>query len=174
MRTVTDLPCEVTEDEHVPVPLPDGTTLAARIWRPADSEQHPVPAVLEFIPYRKRDFTAARDAVHHPYMAGHGYACLRVDLRGSGESEGVLTHEYLEQELRDAGLRVEGDYRAEKMGYKIREAQLEKIPYMLVVGAQEMENGTVSVRARKEEKGGTKTVEEFKAQVLAEVASRER
>lgn len=45
---------------------------------------------------------------------------------------------------------------------------------MLVVGAQEMENGTVSVRARKEEKGGTKTVEEFKAQVLAEVASRER
>lgn len=57
---------------------------------------------------------------------------------------------------RDAGLRVEGDYRAEKMGYKIREAQLEKIPYMLVVGAQEMENGTVSVRARKEEKGGTK------------------
>ena len=62
----------------------------------------------------------------------------------------------------------------EKMGYKIREAQLEKIPYMLVVGAQEMENGTVSVRARKEEKGGTKTVEEFKAQVLAEVASRER
>ena len=59
-------------------------------------------------------------------------------------------------------------------GYKIREAQLEKIPYMLVVGAQEMENGTVSVRARKEEKGGTKTVEEFKAQVLAEVASRER
>ena len=80
----------------------------------------------------------------------------------------------VEQELRDAGLRVEGDYRAEKMGYKIREAQLEKIPYMLVVGAQEMENGTVSVRARKEEKGGTKTVEEFKAQVLAEVASRER
>ena len=82
--------------------------------------------------------------------------------------------EQVEQELRDAGLRVEGDYRAEKMGYKIREAQLEKIPYMLVVGAQEMENGTVSVRARKEEKGGTKTVEEFKAQVLAEVASRER
>ena len=80
----------------------------------------------------------------------------------------------VEQELRDAGLRVEGDYRAVKMGYKIREAQLEKIPYMLVVGAQEMENGTVSVRARKEEKGGTKTVEEFKAQVLAEVASRER
>ncbi|MBQ6640085.1 MAG: CocE/NonD family hydrolase [Saccharopolyspora sp.] len=101
MRTVTDLPHKVTEDEHVPVPLPDGTTLAARIWRPEDSEQHPVPAVLEFIPYRKRDFTAPRDAIHHPYLAGHGYAAVRVDLRGSGESEGVLTDEYLEQELRD-------------------------------------------------------------------------
>ncbi len=57
--------------------------------------------MLEFIPYRKRDLTALRDSIHHPYMAGHGYACVRVDLRGSGESEGVLTDEYLEQELRD-------------------------------------------------------------------------
>ena len=52
---------------------------------------------------------------------------------------------------------------AKKMGYKIREAQMEKIPYMLVVGDKEVEEGTVSVRARKEEKGGTKTVAEFKA-----------
>ena len=80
----------------------------------------------------------------------------------------------VEAQMREAGIRCSVDGRSEKMGYKIREAQLEKIPYMLVVGAQEMENGTVSVRARKEEKGGTKTVEEFKAQVLAEVASRER
>lgn len=53
------------------------------------------------IPYWKRDLTAVRDSIHHPYMAGHGYACLRVDLRGSGDSEGVLTDEYLEQELED-------------------------------------------------------------------------
>ena len=98
-----------------------------------------------------------------------GYSAVFKAVEGAEDKR-----ELGEQELRDAGLRVEGDYRAEKMGYKIREAQLEKIPYMLVVGAQEMENGTVSVRARKEEKGGTKTVEEFKAQVLAEVASRER
>ena len=77
------------------------------------------------------------------------------------------------QALADAGLRVDGDYRAEKMGYKIREAQLEKVPYMLVVGAQEMENGTVSVRARKEEKGGTMTVEAFAAQAKDEIAKRE-
>ena len=60
-------------------------------------------------------------------------------------------------ELDEAGIRVTVDDRNEKMGYKIRQAQLEKVPYMLVVGAKEMEDGTVSVRARKEEKGGTKT-----------------
>ena len=86
-------------------------------------------------------------------------------------------HEYakkVEQALCAAGLRAEGDYRAEKMGYKIREAQLEKVPYMLVVGAQEMENGTVSVRARKEEKGGTMTLDAFIAAAKAEIAARER
>ncbi|WP_460955416.1 CocE/NonD family hydrolase [Parasphingorhabdus pacifica] len=98
---MTEFPNTVTEDEHVWVPMSDGTRLGARIWRPEGSSSAPVPAVLEFIPYRKRDFTAGRDAIHHPYMAGHGYACARVDLRGSGESEGVLTDEYLEQEFED-------------------------------------------------------------------------
>ena len=101
MRIVTSLPHQVREDEHVWIPMSDGTRLAARIWRPA-STQDPVPAILEFIPYRKRDLTAQRDSIHHPYVAGHGYACVRVDLRGSGDSEGLLTDEYLERELRDA------------------------------------------------------------------------
>ena len=57
-----------------------------------------MPAVLEFIPYRQRDLTAVRDSMHHPYFAGHGFAGVRVDLRGSGDSEGVLTDEYLERE----------------------------------------------------------------------------
>lgn len=102
MRTVTSLPNAVREDAHVWIPMSDGTRLAARIWRPTSSDDRPVPAVLEFIPYRQRDLTAQRDSVHHPYMAGHGYACARVDLRGSGDSDGVLTDEYLEQELVDA------------------------------------------------------------------------
>lgn len=102
LRTVTTLPFAVREDEHVWIPLSDGVRLAARIWRPISSDDEPVPAILEMIPYRKRDLTAKRDSIHHPYMAGHGYACARVDLRGSGESEGVLTGEYLEQELQDA------------------------------------------------------------------------
>ncbi|WP_026535128.1 CocE/NonD family hydrolase [Arthrobacter sp. H14] len=102
MRTVTSLPHDVEETEHLWIPMSDGTRLAARLWRPVSAEDEPVPGVLEMIPYRKRDLTAQRDSIHHPYMAGYGYACLRVDLRGSGDSEGVLTDEYLEQELRDA------------------------------------------------------------------------
>ncbi|MFU8815580.1 MAG: CocE/NonD family hydrolase, partial [Pseudomonadales bacterium] len=62
---------------------------------------HPVPALIEYIPYRKRDITRGRDEINHPYMAGHGYACLRIDLRGSGDSDGVLRDQYLEQEQSD-------------------------------------------------------------------------
>ena len=60
-----------------------------------------MPAVLEYIPYRKNDGTALRDAPMHHYFAGHGYASVRVDMRGSGDSDGVLEDEYLPQEQRD-------------------------------------------------------------------------
>ncbi|TKG71874.1 CocE/NonD family hydrolase [Prauserella endophytica] len=102
LRAVGSLPCQTTEDEHVWIPVSDGTRLAAKIWRPVSSDDQPVPGILEYIPYRKRDLTAVRDSIHHPYLAGHGYACVRVDIRGTGESEGVLTDEYLELEQRDA------------------------------------------------------------------------
>ncbi|MGP3999436.1 CocE/NonD family hydrolase [Streptomyces sp. 8N706] len=102
MRYVNTLPYAIKEEEHVWIPVSDGTRLAARIWRPTSSEGEPVPAVLEYIPYRKRDLSSVRDSMHHPYIAGHGYACVRVDLRGTGDSEGVLTDEYIEQEQRDA------------------------------------------------------------------------
>ncbi|MFP3883689.1 MAG: CocE/NonD family hydrolase [Actinomycetota bacterium] len=85
--------------------MPDGVRLAARIWRPVDSDSEPVPAVLEYVPYRKRFGTASRDEGIHPYLAGHGYAAVRVDLRGSGESDGILRDEYLPQEL-DDGLEI--------------------------------------------------------------------
>ena len=102
MKVVDRFPREVREDTRLRIRMSDGTYLAGRVWRPVTSDERPVPAVLEFIPYRQRDLTAVRDSVHHPYLAGHGYAGVRVDLRGSGDSEGVLTDEYLEQELRDA------------------------------------------------------------------------
>lgn len=101
MRHVTSLPYDVEETQHLWIPMTDGTRLAARLWKPVGAHDAPVPGIVEMIPYRKRDLTAVRDSIHHPYMAGHGYACLRVDLRGSGDSEGVLTDEYLEQELCD-------------------------------------------------------------------------
>ncbi|CAM3353418.1 CocE/NonD family hydrolase [Halomonas lysinitropha] len=100
MRIVTDFPRRVMEEETW-IPLPDGSRLAARIWRPVDAEIHPVPAILEYLPYRKRDLTAERDVQMHPYWAGHGYAGVRVDIRGTGESDGVLTDEYLPSELDD-------------------------------------------------------------------------
>ncbi|MEU4179662.1 CocE/NonD family hydrolase [Streptomyces sp. NPDC026589] len=102
MRCVEHLPYETGEEDHVTITMADGVRLSARIWRPTSSDGDPVPAVVECIPYRKNDLTSTRDAIHHPYIAGHGYACVRVDLRGTGESEGVLLDEYLELEQRDA------------------------------------------------------------------------
>lgn len=100
-RIRTDFPHEIREIEHTWIPLADGTRLAARIWLPLEADTQPFPALLEYIPYRKNDGTAVRDAIRHPYLAGHGYACVRVDIRGSGESDGILFDEYLEQEQDD-------------------------------------------------------------------------
>jgi len=82
--------------------MSDGCRLAATIWLPEDAGQDPVPAILEYLPYRKNDDRARNDAITHRYFAGHGYAAVRVDLRGSGDSDGVLLDEYLPQEQQDA------------------------------------------------------------------------
>ncbi len=91
--------------ENVWIPMIDGTNLAAKVWLPNDAEKNPVPAVLEYIPYRKRDLKAVNDHKLHSYFAQSGYVGIRVDLRGSGDSEGILRDEYLQQEL-DDGLEV--------------------------------------------------------------------
>jgi uncharacterized protein len=96
----SNLPHEVREIENIWITMSDGCRLAARIWMPADSG--PVPAVLEYIPYRKRDFTRRRDESMHRWFAGNGYVAVRVDMRGSGESDGVLHDEYIAQEQDDA------------------------------------------------------------------------
>jgi putative CocE/NonD family hydrolase len=102
MKTVTDFPCKVIEYPDMAIVMPDGCRLSARVWIPEDAAESPVPAILEHLPYRKRDGTAARDSLTHPYIAGHGYACVRVDMRGNGDSEGLMEDEYSEQELQDA------------------------------------------------------------------------
>ena len=74
--------------------MPDGIRLAAKLWLPEDAERDPVPAILEYVPYRKREGTRTYDQGSHMYWAGHGYACLRLDIRGTGDSEGLITDEY--------------------------------------------------------------------------------
>ena len=92
----------VTVTEHLWITLADGCRLGARLWLPDEASSVAVPAILEYIPYRKRDGTRGRDAPMHGYFAEHGYAAIRVDMRGSGESDGHLADEYLKQEQDDA------------------------------------------------------------------------
>lgn len=102
MRVVTDFPHVLVETPDMGIVLSDGCRLSARVWMPEDAATNPVPAVLEYIPYRKRDGTLPRDEIMHPYVAGHGYASVRVDVRGNGDSEGLMADEYTIQELADA------------------------------------------------------------------------
>lgn len=102
MKIVESYPCKVREIENCWIPLTDGSRMAARIWLPEDAMRSPVPAILEYLPYRKRDFTRGRDEPMHHYFAGQGYAAIRVDIRGSGDSDGLLLGEYEKEEQDDA------------------------------------------------------------------------
>ncbi|TGQ01863.1 MULTISPECIES: CocE/NonD family hydrolase [unclassified Mesorhizobium] len=102
MKTITEFPRKVVEFPDMGIVMPDGCRLSARVWMPEDAGDDPVPVILEHLPYRKRDGTIFRDQLTHPYFAGHGYASIRVDMRGNGDSEGLMDDEYSEQELQDA------------------------------------------------------------------------
>ena len=102
MKTVHQFPHEIQVIDGATIELSDGIRLSAKIWLPKDADAGPVPAILEYLPYRYQDGTADRDALTHPYFAGHGYASIRVDMRGCGNSEGVIHDEYLKQEQDDA------------------------------------------------------------------------
>ena len=121
-------PLGVDEIKHCVVRLADGCGLALRVWAPKgllDNLGQPCPTlstalsnslvigeqgdsgakyptVLEYLPYRKADFTAQRDHRRHPWLASHGYVVVRADMRGSGDSDGVYFDEYLKQEQDDA------------------------------------------------------------------------
>jgi len=102
VEIIRQFPHEIEHVEHFEIPIDANHHLGARMWLPSSAQDVPVPALLEYIPYRKRDMTRARDALTHPYLAGHGYASVRVDMRGSGESTGILRDQYRPQELEDA------------------------------------------------------------------------
>ncbi len=88
---------------HDTIPMPDGVELAVTLYLPADVGTATVPVLLEYLPYRKDDAMLARDHGLYWYMAEHGYAGARVDIRGTGRSGGQLpSGEYTEQEQLDA------------------------------------------------------------------------
>ena len=101
MTTPANALLDIQEDSDKGIVLADGCRLSARVWRPKGAENAPVPVILEYLPYRKRDGTCARDALTHPWFAARGYACVRVDMRGSGDSQGLMEDEYAPQELSD-------------------------------------------------------------------------
>jgi hypothetical protein len=84
------------------IPMRDGRRLAARLLLPRRIEERPVPAILEYIPYRRRDGTRIRDDEMHYWFAANGYAAARVDISGSGDSDGLIQDEYHKREQDDA------------------------------------------------------------------------
>jgi putative CocE/NonD family hydrolase len=102
MTSPTNALRDIEELPDMGITLTDGCRLSARVWRPVDATDDPVPVILEYLPYRKRDGTCARDALTHPWFARRGYACVRLDIRGNGDSQGLMSDEYSQQELDDA------------------------------------------------------------------------
>ncbi|MFT8718977.1 CocE/NonD family hydrolase, partial [Acetobacter sp.] len=88
--------------ENIWIPMSDGVRLAARLFLPVNAEREPVGVVIEYLPYRKRDAYRYRDDVAGPFLASRGIGLLRVDIRGSGDSEGVIYDEYMPPEENDA------------------------------------------------------------------------
>ena len=84
------------------IAMADGTILRGRLWLPADAARRPAPVVLEYIPYRTRDSYSGADDFWGDVLASHGIAFARIDIRGSGDSDGLLRDEYLAQEQDDA------------------------------------------------------------------------
>lgn len=87
--------------ENAWIALSDGTRLGVRLWIPEGAEQRPVPVVWEYLPYRKRDGVRQRDDATALNLAPYGIAFARVDVRGTGDSDGVITDEYSRAELND-------------------------------------------------------------------------
>lgn len=93
---------QVKEIEHQWIEMSDGVRLSARLWLPELPGGEEMPAIFEYIPYRKRDMVRLRDQRNHPYFARNGYVSIRVDMRGSGDSEGTMRDMYSPEELDDA------------------------------------------------------------------------
>jgi uncharacterized protein len=90
---------EVRRIDHLPIPMDDGVVLSAAVILP--SEGGPFPAILDAVPYRKDDDFRWLDWSTYAYLASRGFACVRLDVRGTGSSTGILEDEYTARELDD-------------------------------------------------------------------------
>lgn len=100
-NSVGEMPMDFRVEADLRIPLADGRRLSARMWIPVDADANPVPALVEYAPFRHRDFTYPRDAVIHPWFAGHGYASIRLEPAGSQDSDGPPMDEYVAREQAD-------------------------------------------------------------------------
>jgi predicted acyl esterase len=80
---------EILRIDHLAIPLASGLKLGARLWRPADAEQNPVPAIVDYHPYRSCDGSALADEAIYAPLAARGYVCVKLDVRGTGNSDGL-------------------------------------------------------------------------------------
>ena len=105
MATHSDVGDLIDEIETEWIPMSDGRRLAVRLFLPRSARTAPVPVVLEYVPYRRRDGTRLGDEAMHRWFAAHGYACARVDVAGMGDSDGLVEDEYAIRE-QDDGVEV--------------------------------------------------------------------
>jgi uncharacterized protein len=92
----------IDEVETAWIPLADGRRLAARLFLPKAAADEPAPVIVEYIPYRRRDGTRLGDEPMHRWFAAKGYASVRVDIAGMGDSDGLMDDEYVKREQDDA------------------------------------------------------------------------
>ena len=91
---------EILRIDHLAIPLASGLKLGARLWRPADAEQNPVPAIVDYHPYRSCDGSALADEAIYAPLAARGYVCVKLDVRGTGNSDG-LHHDQFDAFMRE-------------------------------------------------------------------------
>ncbi|MBP5426492.1 MAG: threonine--tRNA ligase [Clostridiales bacterium] len=133
----------------------------------SDGEKHR-PVVVHRVVFGSIERFIAILTEHYAGAFPVWLAPVQVKLLAIHENQ----HEYVlavQKRLEEKGIRTEVDLRSEKIGYKIREAQLEKVPYMLVIGDKEVENNVLAVRSRKDGDKGCLSVDEFLAEVLREI-----
>ena len=92
----------VNRTDYIAIPLPNGITLGAKLWLPAELDGRTVPAIIDYHPYRGCDFTAAADERTYAELAARGYACVKLDARGTGNSSGLHVDQFAQDYWEDA------------------------------------------------------------------------